>query len=51
LAKRGDVRAIKHLISFLTSTASKDPRVQHIGDIAGRLIMQFENAGFSRLNL
>lgn len=49
LAKRGDVRAIKPLTNFLTATASKDPRVQHIGDIAGRLIAQFEDAGYLAL--
>jgi hypothetical protein len=49
LAKRGDVRAIKHLVYFLTATASKNPRVEHIGDIAGRLISQFEDAGYLAL--
>lgn len=49
LAKRGDVRAIKPLLELLTATASEDPRVQHIGDIAGRLISGFENAGYLAL--
>jgi hypothetical protein len=49
LAKRGDVRAIKHLVYFVTATASENPRVQHIGDIAGRLIAQFEDAGYLAL--
>jgi hypothetical protein len=49
LAKRGDVRGIKHLIHFLTATASENPSVQHIGDIAGRLIAQFEDAGYLAL--
>jgi HEAT repeat protein len=49
LAKRGDVRAIKHLKNFLTDTASGNARVQHIGDIAGRLICQFGEAGYAVL--
>jgi hypothetical protein len=49
LVKRGDVRAIKHLVHFLTATASDNPRVQHIGDIAGRLISPFEDAGYVAL--
>jgi HEAT repeats len=49
LHKRGDVRAIKHLLHFLTSIESKDQRIQHIGDIAGRLIYPFEDAGYVAL--
>ena len=49
LAKRGDVRAINHLKDFLTDTASGNTRVQHIGDIAGRLIYEFGEAGYAAL--
>lgn len=49
LAKRGDVRAIKHLVHFLTATASENPCVRHIGDIAGRLVAGFEDAGYVAL--
>lgn len=49
LHKRGDVRAIKHLLHFLTSVESKDQRIQHIGDIAGRLIYHFGDAGYNAL--
>jgi hypothetical protein len=49
LHKRGDVRAIKHLLHFLTSVEPEDQRIQHIGDIAGRLIYHFEDAGYDAL--
>jgi HEAT repeat protein len=49
LYKRGDIRAIKHLLHFLTSVESEDQRIQHIGDIAGRLIYHFEDAGYNAL--
>lgn len=49
LAKRGDVRAIKHLKNFLTDTASNNAEVQRFGEIAGRIIYQFGEAGYSAL--
>lgn len=49
LAKRADTRAIKQLVHALTATASKDERLQHIGNIAGRLIANFQGAGYMAL--
>ena len=49
LRKRGDARAIKHLLHFLTAVESEDERIQHIGNIAGRLIADFGDAGYDAL--
>jgi len=46
LAKRGEARAVQSLLRFLTS---KDPRDDHIGNIAGRLIAEFQEAGLLAL--
>ena len=46
LAKRGDVRAIKHLLCFLMSAESKH---KHIGEIAGRMIYEFQEPGYVAL--
>ncbi len=49
LAKRKDARAIPFLVRFLTDTASKNAEIQHIGDIAGRGIAEFGEAGYAAL--
>jgi hypothetical protein len=49
LAKRGDIRAIQPLEAFLTATASDNPEIQWIGDIAGRIIASFGVAGYTVL--
>ena len=49
LQKRGDVRAVKPLLHFLTDVASKEQRVQHIGNIAGRLVADYQDAGYLAL--
>jgi hypothetical protein len=46
LAKRGDARAVGRLVKILMS---KDPRDQNTSHIAGRLIADFEGAGFLAL--
>jgi len=49
LADRQDARALKPLLHFLLSTSSEEPRVQHIGQIAGRMIANFQEDGFAAL--
>jgi len=49
LAKRGDIRAIQPLENFLTATTSDNPKIQWIGDIAGRIIADFGVAGYAAL--
>jgi hypothetical protein len=46
LAKRGDNRAVLHLARILTSP---EPLDQHTGNIAGRFIAEFQEAGYSAL--
>lgn len=47
LSKRGESRAVIPLTRFLAGTAAVDR--QHIGDIAGRLLAQFGDAGYKAL--
>jgi len=46
LAQRKDARGVKALVKLMLS---KDPKDQHTGEIAGRYIAQFEEAGFAAL--
>lgn len=46
LAKRGDDRAVPHLVRILTSP---EPLDQNTGNIAGRFLAEFQEAGYAAL--
>jgi hypothetical protein len=46
LAKRGDNRAVARLVRLLTSN---EPQHQHTGNIAGRFLAEYQEAGYAAL--